>query len=314
MKLSKAIDLFAGDYKRLTARTYRMGLKRFMEWMKGTGMPVTSPDDFDTKWVIPFARSLKREGLSPRTVSTYLTGTVQFLKWLRREGVSDIGAEQLFDLGEQVKAWNRKNHANPLPRLPQKRAVVDTLSQVHEIDADTERERLYQLRNIALFELLASTGCRISEAANLKRKDLLPEKMAAYVRGGKGGKDRMIVFRTKEAWDSVQGYLAERDKLKFSVVGEEPVFSRHDKSAHARAEIAPLTTASMRVAMSIVIKEANAEHFTPHQLRHLAATDLLRKTGNPAIVQQFLGHADISTTVGTYTHLSNDDVIDAVRG
>lgn len=314
MKLSEAISLFAGDYSPLTARTYKSGLRRFMGWMRETGMPVTSIDDLDPKWVIPFARAMKREGLSPRSISVYMTATVQFLKWMKREKVSSVSAERLYDLDAQVKNWNRKNTAHTLPRLPQEKAVVAAITTAHETDsADDERLHLYHLRNVALIELLASTGCRISEAANLKRDDLVDGDMAAWVRGGKGRKDRMIVFDSEGSWNTVQMYLAERDKMGFVAVGEEPVFGRHDRTAHFRGQILPVTPSSMREAWKGLLKAAGAEHFTPHQLRHRAGTKLLGRTNNLEMVRKYLGHADVSTTA-TYTHLSNDDLIEAVRG
>jgi integrase/recombinase XerC len=314
MKLNEAITVFTGDYSPNTARTYRNGLNRFLGWARETGIPIVSISDLDPKWVIPFARALKREGLSPRSIGVYLTAIVQFLHWMKREKVSGISAEKLFDLREQVKNWNRKNTAHTLPRLPKENAVVATIETAHEMDTDDERLRLYHLRNAALIETLASTGCRIGEAANLKRADLVTDQMAAWVRGGKGRKDRMIVFDSEESWDTVQAYLTERDKERLMIIGEEPLFGRHDKIAHGRGELMGLTTSSMRAAWRKMLERAGADHFTPHQLRHRAGTELLRKTGNLAIVQKYLGHADIGTTANTYTHLSNEDLIEAVRG
>ena len=313
MKLNQAIALFTEDYSELTARTYRTGLRRFIGWMRETGMLVTAIEDFDPKWVIPFARGLKREGLSPRSIGTYVVAVVQFLKWLKREKLSSVSAESLFELGEQVKSWNKKNTARTLPRLPKEKAVVAALEMAHEIDTKDPRLHLYHLRNMALVELLSSTGCRISEAANLKRNDLNPDKMTAWVREGKGRKDREIVFASEESWEFVQAYLTERDKLGFTAENE-PVFSRHDRDAHRRKEILPMTTSSMRVAWNRLLKQAGTEHFTPHQLRHRAGTAFLRQTGNLELVRQYLGHADISTTANTYTHLDSDDLIKALRG
>ena len=316
MNLEEAKATFLEDQGSAnTARTYDCGLRRFTDWMASKGTYIKTIEDIDPKRVVDFARHLKREGLSPRSVSSYLTSIVQFLRWLKREGLSSVSGDDLFMLQEQIKDWNKKNKSNPLPKLPKEKAVVTALEAAHAIDPkEEERVRLYHLRNAALIELLASTGCRISEAANLKRANLIPDQLAAWVRGGKGRKDRMIVFVSQDSWDTVQLYLQERDKLNHKVIGEEPLFARHDRVAYGQEKVLPMTTGGMRTALSLLLEAAGVEHFSPHKLRHRAGTRELNKTGNVAIVQKFLGHKDVSTTINTYTHLTYDDVIEAVRG
>jgi site-specific recombinase XerD len=312
--LTDAMEGFTSNYSTNTARTYGNGLKRFLAWAKETGIPVAGVGDINPKWVIPFAQSLKREGLSPRSVETYMTALIRFLRWLKREEIANISADALLVLQEKMKEWRRNNKVQMLPRLPQEKAVTVTMKMAHEFDAEDDRSKLYHLRNAAFIEFLASTACRISEATNMKRADLVPDQMGAWVRSGKGRKDRFAVFDSQEAWDTLQLYLAERDRARLRATGEEPLFARHDKAAHARGELLPISTNSMRNAWDRMIAEAEVAHFTPHQLRHRAATDLYRKTGDIAIVQKRLGHANISTTAGTYMHLNNQDLIKAVRG
>lgn len=314
MTLNEAVTQFTQDYSYNTARTYRGALWRFIGWMRETGLPVTEATELSAQWAVPFARAMKKERLSTRTISVYLTALVGFMEWLKRSHSVQLSAEDIFELKAQVADWNSKHKAQKLARLPREQAVVTTLAAAHEIDADDDRARLCQLRNAAMLELWSSTGCRVSEAANLKRADLVPDKMAAWVRGGKGNKDRMIVFGSEDAWETVQTYLRERDKMGFTVPGEEPVIGRHDVIAHAHREILPISPESMRSALYKILQECGVEHFTPHQLRHRAGTALLRKTGNPAIVQKYLGHANVATTVNIYTHLTNDDLIEALRG
>ena len=314
MKLTRAITAFTADYSHNTQKTYTNALLRFVGWVRETGWPVTEVEELDPQWAIPFARAMKREGLAATTISLYLIALVQFLEWLKVQGLTDLDAEQFFALKAQVKDWNSKHKSRRLARLPKENAVIAAIDRAHKETGADERQTLYHLRNAAMLEIWASTGCRISEAANLKRDDLNPANMTAMVRGGKGNKDREIVFSSKEAWDTVQAYLKARDRLSFTVQGDEPVLARHDHSTHRKGVILPIGPKSMRAALDRILEDAGVDHFTPHQLRHRAGTNLLRKTGNPAIVQRFLGHANVSTTVDTYTHLTNDDVIEAVRG
>ena len=309
MELTKAITVFLEDQgSDNTARSYGCSLRRFMEWF-----PVKTVNDLDPKQVIPFARALKREGLSPSSISAYLSGIVQFLQWLKRERVADVSAEDLMELKERVKGWNKKNKSKKLPRLPRETAVEATLQAAHGAQGYNERSQMVILRNIALIETWLATGCRISETAKMKRADL-DDNMTAWVRGGKGDKDRLIIFRDEDAWLAVQTYLQERDNLGFEIVGEEPLFARHDKASHSWGKIMPMSPNSMRVALNGIQERAGAQHFSPHQLRHQAATDLYNRTGDIKVVQEYLGHADVSTTAGTYTHLSKDRLIETVRG
>jgi integrase/recombinase XerC len=151
----------------------------------------------------------------------------------------------------------------------------------------------------------------------MKRADLNMHNMTAVVKGGKGNRDRTIIWKEKDAWNTLMHYLAERDKLLengFTIPGEEPVFARHDYHAHARKQIEPMGTNSMRVAHKELCKRAVMKYYNPHALRHRVATNLLNETGNMKAIQDFLGHKHFSTTADTYAHLATDKLIEIVRG
>ena len=114
MKLSKAMATFLENQgSPNTARAYSCGLRRFFAWSA-----ITKVKDLDHEQANAFALALKGEGLSPRTISSYLTALVQFVYWLKKKKMANVSAENLHELREEVKDWNKKNKTKKLPRLP----------------------------------------------------------------------------------------------------------------------------------------------------------------------------------------------------
>lgn len=155
---------------------------------------------------------------------------------------------------------------------------------------------VYQKRNgvrdIALLELLISTGIRISEASliNLSDYDLVENSLLIY---GKNRKERMIYLSSEEARQALLAYLAIREQFqpkdqsfflnkygeRLSIYGIENIFTKY-------LQLAQIDTKA-----------------TPHYLRHTFATELLNNGANIREVQELLGHSSIVTTQ-IYTEVS----------
>lgn len=137
-----------------------------------------------------------------------------------------------------------------------------------------------------IIKLLYGTGMRISELINLKPTDIELEKGIAWVRDGKGGKDRMIILPQHLLPD-----LRKCQKQEFVITG-------------------PSGQASERSIQSMVKRAAKrakiSKKVTPHTLRHSFATHLLESGNNLRIIQELLGHSDLSTTQ-IYTHTSSEE-------
>lgn len=145
-------------------------------------------------------------------------------------------------------------------------------------------------------------GLRVSEvcALELDHVDLAKRKLT--VREGKGDADRVVPLTPRLA-DALGRWLERRAE---EVEDCRFVFpSRRGNRLHPNQ----LRRSLSRAADRAELKEA--EKVTPHTLRHTAAVDLLRHTGRLEIVQNFLGHADISTT-RVYARLVNGEVQEAV--
>lgn len=146
-------------------------------------------------------------------------------------------------------------------------------------------------RDLAMFELMYSSGLRLSELVSIDLVDL--DLSVGQVRvTGKGGKTRDLPVG-KYAVDAINKWLVFRRSLPGS--GEKAVFV----SSRGK-RIAPRTV-QMRLK-KLAESQGLSRNCYPHMLRHSFASHLLESSGNLRAVQELLGHADISTTQ-VYTHL-----------
>ena len=203
--------------------------------------------------------------------------------------------------GYLVKTGMMKN--NPLegtgtPKLDRKIPHILTENEVLAfLDALPEKNFL-QLRNKALFELLYATGLRISELTELKTADIhFGERLLRVM--GKGKKERLVPFHEPAA-EVLSRYLqCLRSELRY---GGERVF--------VNARGGALSQRSVERILPQVYRQLSASnrHVYPHLLRHSFATHLLQRGANLRVIQELLGHANLSTTE-KYTTLNFGDLL-----
>ena len=160
------------------------------------------------------------------------------------------------------------------------------------IDKTLERRDTIGLRNALLIELLYSSGIRISEAINIKLKDINRDDKSIRILG-KGNKMRIVYFGdyAKEYLDS---YLTLRNS------NSEYLFLNKNNM--------PLTRRGAEYIVSLLVKSSLLKKkITPHTFRHSYATEMLNNGADIRSVQELLGHASLSTT-GIYTHVTNEVV------
>ena len=155
-------------------------------------------------------------------------------------------------------------------------------------------------RDIALLELLAATGLRVSEAAALRVEDVVLNERSGkvIVRAGKGRKYREVPLH-KAARESLRAYLAVRPT------------GRGD--ALFLGQRGPLGVRGIQMRLAALGEAAGVE-VTPHRLRHTFATRLLREAGADLVtVAALLGHSSVATTA-IYTQPGEADLARAVEG
>jgi integrase/recombinase XerC len=161
------------------------------------------------------------------------------------------------------------------------------------------------LRDRAVFEVLYSTGCRISEAVGLRWGDVDLDRGTAIVTG-KGNKDRLVILG-KPA-------LAALIELRSDLMAESAVFAAGGAAIFRSARGKVLSPRMIERRMKVYLAESGlSADVTPHKLRHSFATHMLDAGADLRGVQEMLGHTSLSTTQ-IYTHVSVERLKDVIAG
>lgn len=184
---------------------------------------------------------------------------------------------------------------------PQKLPRFMTKEEVNELcNLPEEKALLWPSRDEALFKVLYSTGCRVSEIQGLKLKDISSDFESALV-FGKGRKQRYVFF-SEDAKEALKLYIQER---------KERVKVPNDKGfLFVNQQGNPLTDGGIRYIISRYTSvEGTNKHMNPHAFRHTFATTMLNNGADIRVVQELLGHSSISTTQ-RYTHITAEKLIE----
>jgi integrase/recombinase XerD len=153
---------------------------------------------------------------------------------------------------------------------------------------------IQNLKHRAILTLVYSSGLRIGEVVNIKRKDIDPIRKTIHIRQGKGRKDRYTVL-SNAAHQLLDQYMKNTYVEAYLFPGREglnkPIQVRTIQHVFERAKKA-----------AGIIKPA-----TVHTLRHSFATHLLEEGTDLRYIQELLGHASLKTTE-IYTHVSIKDI------
>ncbi|MDE2977601.1 MAG: site-specific tyrosine recombinase XerD [Acidobacteriota bacterium] len=220
-------------------------------------------------------RRLRREGLSPRSISRALVSMRRFYAFLVNEGDRDDNpAVNLYP-----------------PRLPRRLPKVLREEQVEALLRAPDTSRAPGVRDRAMIELLYATGLRVSEMVGLERSQLQLEA-GFLIAFGKGAKERVVpVGESAETW--LQRYLKE--------VRPAMAKGRHDV-VFVSYRGSGLTRQGFWKLLRNYGRSAGIPDLSPHVLRHSFATHLLEHGADLRAVQVMLGHANITTTQ-IYTHI-----------
>ena len=170
--------------------------------------------------------------------------------------------------------------------------------------ASNEDNRNYE-RNYAITTLFLNCGMRLSELVGINLKDIVWDECQLNVIG-KGNKERTI-YLNKDCVSALEEYVRVRPKTGLNADAEKALFLSERKQRISRRMVQEIIYGELRQA------GLDATKFSVHKLRHTAAT-LMYQYGQVDIraLQELLGHESISTTE-IYTHVSNEQVRDAVE-
>ncbi len=252
----------------------RQTLDALAGWMKSRG---TALRDIGTDELAAFLSQRKQEGLNAASLRITTVHLKVFFRWL-------VGKEKLeMDPAEPLIA------PRPDMTLPETLHATELVKLLESIDPSQPLGR----RDLAILELFYSSGLRLSELCKV-RLEMMDFDEGFLRITGKGGKTR-IARVGKKALEAISNYLAN----------ERPALVTKKTSSHIFLSIrgGPLSPDRVRQIVKERAKFAGIDqNVYPHLLRHSFATHLLEGGADLRVIQELLGHADISTTQ-IYTHV-----------
>lgn len=207
------------------------------------------------------------DALSPSSVNARMAAATHLLRWF----------------GHTMPEWIRRpNRRRPLPKTLNKREISRFKLTVSEFKDPIVKP---------LTTMMLETGVRVSEICNMDVDDVDLDDLSALILGGKGEKDRTVLFTDLTA-EGIQEWMAERRIRAEKQVKEERQALFLTKNGH---RITPRWVQKLmdRIADRAEIKRSR---LTPHTLRHTFASGLLERGADLVTIQRLLGHASIATT------------------
>jgi site-specific recombinase XerD len=270
LKYLKYLDIVKGRSKK-TIKEYERKLKKFFSWNN-----YLDPEKISKENIWEFRVYLNDLGLDKKTQSYYLIALRNFLKFLKNEGLNVLDANLI-----------------ELPKVKRKEIEILNDKELKKLfdSVKIDNNNLKSLRDKAILECLFSTGLRVSELCSLN-KDIDLEKKEIVIKG-KGDQIR-LVFLSQKAVEALKNYLNKRQD------NFQPLFISLAKNSFGQR----LTPRAIQKIIKFYSQKAGiTKNIHPHSLRHQLATFLIAKGVDIRIVQELLGHKNISTTQ-IYTHLT----------
>ncbi len=258
-------------------------------------------------------------GLSSNTVDAYRRDLYSLSNFLTELGLDDVSKVQRFHLNLYIKNLYDKKYTpysiareiasikgffkwlsiseeikhNPSlaieqPKLPKRLPKVLSMKEIKSL-LETDLSVL----NKAIFELLYAAGLRVSELSNIQINNVdLASKFVRCV--GKGSKERLVPIGN-QACNALKNYIKERDFIiKKYGISSKYLFIKENGKKLSRQDV--------YLFINSIGKNIEKD-ISPHTIRHSFATHLLENGADLRVVQELLGHSDVSTTQ-LYTHIS----------
>lgn len=260
------------NYSENTIRSYENDLNKFEEYYKKKDLLKITSKDIDK-----FIQTLN--DLAPSTVSHNISSLKTFYSYFLKLG--RISANPT----DGIKS----------PKLGVHLPTYLTIDEINKL-LDIEVIDAFSSRNKAILELMYATGLRISEVITLEFKNIDYEECIVRVIG-KGSKERIVPindYAIKYLRDYIDNYRPELVKNEIN----NYIFLNNHGRILTRQGI-------FKMIKNYASIKGIKKTIGPHTLRHTFATHLLENGADLRVIQELLGHSDISTTQ-IYTHLTNE--------
>lgn len=270
---------YISDVKNLsqnTSSSYARDLYKLSKYLKSIN--INHYNQIDDGTCSAWLGSLYALEQNPRSIQRHLSSAKGFFKFLKKNLLIESSP---FELVTAPKA------ANYLPEV----LSPEDVSQLLNFKPSDSLE----IRDLAIIELMYSSGLRVSEAANVNLDDFEEEKSFLRV-FGKGSKTRLIPIG-RYAKDAIENWIIERAK-----------FSNESNALFINLKGTRLTVRSIQLRLKRMATKQGLPPVHPHMLRHSFATHMLESSGDLRTIQELLGHSSLSTTQ-IYTKLDYQHLV-----
>jgi integrase/recombinase XerD len=276
-----------------TLSAYRRDLADYLDFLRAKGI---DPAEAEPPAVRAYLASLEGRGLKASSAARRLSAVRQFHKFLYIEGLSHL---------DPTAGTAGPKRGRTLPKTLSVEDV-DRLLNVAREAADESASPLGALRAArmhCLLELLYASGLRVSELVSLPKAAARARERFLVIRG-KGGRERLVPL-TEAARAAARAYLALLEKG--GRAASPWLFPADSETGH-------LTRQAFARDLKVAAAAAGlrTDRVSPHVLRHAFASHLLQNGADLRVIQELLGHADISTTQ-IYTHVLDERLKTMVR-
>ena len=230
-----------------------------------------------------FLKFLDKYQYSSRTLLRKFSSYINYFKFLEKNSLISVQLSQAISLPKTEKRFYS---------FLSETEIKDLLVAIGESNN-------FEIRDSAIFELLYSTGARISEITGitLGKIDIINNEIEVF---GKGRKSR-TVYLNRVASDKLNLYLNIRNSFLFD--SKNKTYKKNNY-LFLNKNGGTLSSRFIRVLLDKYLKKAQInKKISPHGLRHSFASHLLQEGAGIRVVQELLGHENVSTTQ-IYTHLN----------
>lgn len=263
-----------------TIVAYRRDMEDFAYFLKSKNQ---NADDTNSNYIKKYLSNLAERNIGAATAARRLSTLRQFYGFLYSEGLRG---------DNPATSVESPRTSRPLPKILSIEDV-DQLLKTAMLDNSPDGIRL-----LCLLEILYATGLRVSELVQLPLEAVARDQEFMIVMG-KGSKERLVPL-SEPARDIIQEYKDIRPHFLSKSPQSKFLFPSNSKEGHITRQRMGQLLKELALASNLDPKKVS-----PHVLRHAFASHLLNNGADLRVVQQLLGHADISTTQ-IYTHVLDE--------
>ena len=259
-----------------TTSSYQRDLNKLSKFLQASD--INGFNDLSEEICSAWIADLFQHNVSARSIQRHISSAKGFFNYLKKIG---LVTDSPFDLISSPKSPSH------LPSV----LSPEEVSQLLNFKPKNAQEK----RDLAIIELIYSSGLRVSEAVNVNLNDFEDNKNFLRVLG-KGSKTRLVPVG-RYAQNAINDWMVEREKL-----------STNDNALFVNLRGNRISTRSVQERIKNIAIMQGLPPVNPHMLRHSFATHLLESSGDLRSIQELLGHSSLSTTQ-IYTRLDYQHLI-----